>query len=82
MGIDEKRAQLLLSQGNTISLEQPIDDGPRPRPLERFLQDDEAMLPDGEAIQAQEKMAGSPNHTTVYIPVGTNGLPMVHTTKR
>ena len=54
VGIDQQRAELLLSQGNTISLEQPIDDGPRPRPLERFLQDDDATPPDGEAIQAQE----------------------------
>lgn len=30
-----------------------------------------------EAIQAQLKMASSPNHTTVYIPSGTNGIPMV-----
>lgn len=34
-----------------------------------------------EAIQAQEHMAASPNHTTVYIPVGTNGLPLVHMPK-
>jgi len=34
-----------------------------------------------EAIQAQQHMANSPNHTTVYIPVGTNGLPMVHVPK-
>jgi regulator of protease activity HflC (stomatin/prohibitin superfamily) len=32
-----------------------------------------------EAIKAQEKMAGSPNHTTVYIPVGANGIPIVFT---
>lgn len=32
-----------------------------------------------EAIQAQRSMASAPNHTTVYIPVGTNGLPLVHT---
>ena len=32
-----------------------------------------------EAIQAQRTMANAPNHTTVYIPVGTNGLPLVHT---
>lgn len=31
-----------------------------------------------EAIQAQKIMANSPNHTTVYIPVGSNGLPLVH----
>jgi RNA polymerase nonessential primary-like sigma factor len=54
VGIDKERAELLLSQGNTISLEQPVDDGPRPRPLDRFLSDDEAPQPDIEAIQAQE----------------------------
>ncbi|MEM7435818.1 MAG: SPFH domain-containing protein [Myxococcota bacterium] len=31
-----------------------------------------------EAIEAQRLMANSPNHTTVYIPVGPNGLPLVH----
>lgn len=30
-----------------------------------------------EAIQAQLKMAQSPNHTTVYIPSGTNGIPLI-----
>ena len=30
-----------------------------------------------EAIQAQKEMAGSPNHTQIYIPVGTNGIPLV-----
>lgn len=34
-----------------------------------------------EAIKAQERMAGSPNHTTVYIPVGANGMPVVYTPK-
>ncbi len=32
-----------------------------------------------EAIQAQLKMAGSPNHTQIYIPVGANGIPLVFT---
>lgn len=31
-----------------------------------------------EAIMAQREMANSPNHTTVYIPVGSNGIPMVY----
>lgn len=30
-----------------------------------------------EAIQAQLIMANSPNHTTVYIPSGVNGIPLV-----
>lgn len=54
VGIDKERAELLLSQGSTISLEQPVDDGPRPRSLERFLSDQDASPPDGEAIQSQE----------------------------
>ena len=35
-----------------------------------------------EAIGAQLEMASSPNHTTVYIPVGNNGLPLVHMPER
>lgn len=30
-----------------------------------------------EAIQAQMQMANSPNHTTVYIPSGANGIPLI-----
>lgn len=32
-----------------------------------------------EAIKAQEKMAGSPSHTQIYIPVGQGGIPIVKT---
>lgn len=32
-----------------------------------------------EAIMAQLQMANSPNHTQIYIPVGTNGIPLVKT---
>ncbi len=32
-----------------------------------------------EAIKAQKMMASSPNHTTVYIPSGDNGIPLIRT---
>lgn len=32
-----------------------------------------------EAIEAQKLMANSPNHTTIYIPSGANGVPLVGT---
>ena len=34
-----------------------------------------------EAIQAQQKMVDSPNHTEIYIPVGPMGVPIVGTMK-
>lgn len=34
-----------------------------------------------EAIQAQLAMSKSPNHTTVYIPSGENGIPIIKATK-
>jgi hypothetical protein len=30
-----------------------------------------------EAIEAQKAMVGSPNHTTIYVPVGPLGVPIV-----
>ncbi|MCP4284411.1 MAG: hypothetical protein GY792_08175 [Gammaproteobacteria bacterium] len=35
-----------------------------------------------EAINAQLKMASSPNHTTVYIPAGANGIPLIGTVNK
>ncbi len=32
-----------------------------------------------EAVKAQQAMVGSPNHTTIYIPVGPMGVPLVGT---
>lgn len=32
-----------------------------------------------EAIEAQKTMVGSPNHTTIYIPVGNMGVPLTGT---
>ncbi len=54
VGVDKKRAEFLLSQGQTVSLDQPVDEGPRSRSLEHFLADEHAVHPDDEAISAQE----------------------------
>ena len=35
-----------------------------------------------EAIEAQKAMVGSPNHTTIYIPVGAMGVPLVENLDR
>jgi len=32
-----------------------------------------------EAIEAQKAMVGSPNHTTIYLPIGPTGVPLVGT---
>ena len=54
VGVDKERAELLLSQGTTVSLDQPIDDGARPRSLEQFLADDQAVHAEDEAMHQQE----------------------------
>ncbi|MEQ1500619.1 MAG: sigma-70 family RNA polymerase sigma factor [Myxococcota bacterium] len=54
VGIDKKRAEFLLSQGQTVSLDQPVDDGPRARSLEHFLSDETVSDADDEAIHSQE----------------------------
>jgi RNA polymerase nonessential primary-like sigma factor len=54
VGIDEKRASFLLSQGKTVSLDEPVEDGPRQRSLENFLADDDADHPEDSAIAVQE----------------------------
>ena len=35
-----------------------------------------------EAIEAQKAMVNSPNHTTIYLPVGPMGVPIVETLQR
>ncbi|MEQ1565020.1 MAG: sigma-70 family RNA polymerase sigma factor [Myxococcota bacterium] len=54
VGIDKKRAEFLLSQGQTVSLDQPVDDGPRARSLEHFMADETTIDADNEAIHSQE----------------------------
>jgi len=54
VGIEERRARFLLSQGKTVSLDEPVEDGPRQRSVENFLEDDDAVQPEDEAIRTQE----------------------------
>lgn len=66
--VEQQKAQIRTEEAKGIASAQGIINATL---TDRYLQH--------EAIQAQVKMAGSPNHTQVYIPVGTNGIPMVHT---
>lgn len=67
--VEKQQAQIRVEEAKGISESQKIINATL---TDRYLQH--------EAINAQLKMAGSPNHTQVYIPTGTNGIPLVHTT--
>jgi len=54
VGLEPERAEFLLSRGRTISLDEPVDDGPKSRPLGDLLLDEEAEAPDDNAIHSQE----------------------------
>jgi len=54
VGIEERRARFLLGQGKTVSLDEPVEDGPRQRSMENFLEDEDAIHPEDEAIRVQE----------------------------
>lgn len=66
--VEKQKAQIRVEEAKGISESQKIINATL---TNQYLQH--------EAIQAQEKMAGSPNHTQIYIPVGTNGIPLVKT---
>jgi RNA polymerase sigma factor (sigma-70 family) len=53
-GVEKERAEFLLSRGEAVSLEDPVDAGPRARSLESFLADDDAEDPLDGAIDRQE----------------------------
>ena len=54
VGIETERAEFLLSRGPTVSLDEPLDDGPRSRPVQALLADDDAEDPRDAAIFGQE----------------------------
>lgn len=66
--VEQQKADIRVAEAKGIAEAQRIINATL---TDRYLQH--------EAIQAQEKMVGSPNHTQIYIPVGTNGIPLVVT---
>jgi hypothetical protein len=66
--VERQKAQIRIVDAEGIAKSQQIINATL---TDRYLQH--------EAIQAQMTMAGSPNHTTIYIPSGQNGIPLVKT---
>ena len=66
--VEKQKAEIKVQEAKGIAEAQQIINATL---TDRYLQH--------EAIQAQEKMAESPNHTTIYIPSGNNGIPLVNT---
>jgi uncharacterized iron-regulated membrane protein len=66
--VEKQKAQIRIVDAEGIAKSQQIINATL---TDRYLQH--------EAIQAQMTMANSPNHTTIYIPSGNNGIPLVKT---
>lgn len=66
--VESQKADIRIAQAKGIAESQRIINATL---TDRYLQH--------EAIEAQLSMANSPNHTTVYIPSGNNGIPIVRT---
>lgn len=64
--VERQKAQIRVEEAKGISESQKIIDSSLTVNYLQYL-----------AIKAQEHMAGSPNHTQIYIPVGNNGIPIV-----
>ncbi len=68
VSVEIQKAEIKREEANGIAAAQEIINETL---TDRYLQH--------EAIQAQMEMANSPNHTQIYIPVGTNGIPIIKT---
>ena len=66
--VEQQKALIRIADAEGIAKSQSIINATL---TDRYLQH--------EAIQAQLTMANSPNHTTIYIPAGNNGIPLVKT---
>lgn len=64
--VEKQKAQIRVEEAKGISQSQAIINSSLTANYLQYM-----------AIKAQEKMASSPNHTQIYIPVGTNGIPLV-----
>lgn len=54
VGIEEERVQLLLSRGTTVSLDEPVEDGRKPRKVEHFVADEDAADPTEVLAETEE----------------------------
>ena len=68
ISVEQKKAQIRIEEAKGIADSQRIIDSSLTTNYLQYL-----------AIQAQQRMADSRNHTTVYIPSGANGIPLVKT---
>jgi hypothetical protein len=66
--VEKQKAEIRIVDAEGIARSQQIINATL---TDRYLQH--------EAIEAQMSMANSPNHTTIYIPSGQNGIPLVKT---
>jgi len=66
--VEKQKAQIRIEEATGIAAAQKLINATL---TDQYLQH--------EAIEAQKTMAGSPNHTQIYIPVGNNGIPLVKT---
>lgn len=66
--VEKQKAEVRVAEAEGISRSQLIINATL---TDKYLQH--------EAIMAQREMANSPNHTTIYIPSGQNGIPLVMT---
>lgn len=66
--VEQKKAQIRVADAQGIDQSQKIIASSLTAAYLQYL-----------AIQAQQAMANGSNHTEIYIPVGTNGIPLVVT---
>ncbi len=66
--VEKEKAEIRIVEAHGISESQKIINATL---TDKYLQH--------EAIKAQGELADSPNHTTIYIPSGQNGIPLVKT---